>query len=154
QGRPVIIQAGASDRGRTFAVKWAELIFNISPTREHMRRATADIREQALRCGRPEGTPKVLTAVMPFIGRTEAEAKEKRDQVNALVNPLVGLSTLSAHSNTDLGALDLDAPAAELRSSGTKSLIALASRIAKDQNMTLRDIGRRYGESILVPQFY
>jgi alkanesulfonate monooxygenase SsuD/methylene tetrahydromethanopterin reductase-like flavin-dependent oxidoreductase (luciferase family) len=28
----------------------------------------------------------------------------------------------------------------------------MASRIAKDAGMTLRDIGRRYGEGILVPQ--
>ena len=55
QGRPVIIQAGASDRGRTFAAKWAEVIFNISPTREHMRRATAEIRGEAARLGRLQG---------------------------------------------------------------------------------------------------
>jgi FMN-dependent oxidoreductase (nitrilotriacetate monooxygenase family) len=152
QGRPVIIQAGASDRGRTFAAKWAEVIFNISPTREHMRRATAGIREEVARIGRPEGACKVLTAVMPFVGPTEAAAVEKRDQTNALVDPLVGLSTLSAHSNIDLGQLDLDAQVDELSSSGTQSLIAMAARIAKDQRMTLRDIGRRYGESVLVPQ--
>ena len=46
---------------------------------------------------------------MPFVGPTEAAAMEKRDQANALVDPLVGLSTLSAHSNIDLGQLDLDA---------------------------------------------
>jgi len=102
--------------------------------------------------GRAETTCKVLPAVMPFVGRTEAEAREKRDQANALIEPLAGLSTLSAHSNTDLGALDLDAPVEQLRSSGTQSLIAMASRIAKDEGMTLRDIGRRYGQSILVPQ--
>jgi len=152
QGRPVIIQAGASDRGRTFAVKWAEVIFNISPTREHMRRSTEGVREEAARLGRSEGACKVLAAVMPFVGATEAEAREKRDRVNALVDPLVGLSTLSAHSNMDLAALDLDAPVEDLRSSGTQSLIAMAARIAKDQRMTLRDIGRRYGESIMVPQ--
>jgi alkanesulfonate monooxygenase SsuD/methylene tetrahydromethanopterin reductase-like flavin-dependent oxidoreductase (luciferase family) len=28
----------------------------------------------------------------------------------------------------------------------------MAARIAKDQRMTLRDIGRRYGQSVLVPQ--
>ncbi|WP_354128573.1 MULTISPECIES: hypothetical protein [unclassified Bradyrhizobium] len=27
QGRPVFIQAGASDRGRDFAARWAEIIF-------------------------------------------------------------------------------------------------------------------------------
>ena len=47
QGRPVIIQAGASDRGRAFAVKWAEIIFNISPTREHMKRSTEGVREES-----------------------------------------------------------------------------------------------------------
>lgn len=152
QGRPVIIQAGASDRGRTFAAKWAEVIFNISPTRGHMRSSTEAVRKEAARLGRREGTCKVLTAVMPFVGETESAAKEKRDRVNALVDPLAGLSTLSAHSNTDLGKLDLDAPVGELRSSGTQSLIAMASRIASDQGLTLRDIGRRYGESVLVPQ--
>jgi FMN-dependent oxidoreductase (nitrilotriacetate monooxygenase family) len=152
QGRPVIIQAGASDRGRTFAAKWAEVIFNISPTREHMRRSTEAVRNEAARLGRREGTCKVLTAVMPFVGATASDATEKRDRVNALVDPLAGLSTLSAHSNTDLGKLDLDAPVGELRSSGTQSLIAMASRIASDQGLTLRDIGRRYGESVLVPQ--
>src|SRR6201992_1327867 len=77
QGRPVIIQSGASDRGRAFAVKWAEVIFNISPTREHMKRSTEGIREEAQRLNRPEGSCKSLTAIIPFIGRTREEAQEK-----------------------------------------------------------------------------
>jgi len=152
QGRPVIIQAGASDRGRTFAAKWAEVIFQIAPTREHLRRATAAVREETARLGRREESCKVLTAVMPFVGNTESEAQEKRDRINALVNPLVGLSTLAAHANVDLAAFPLDAPVEEIHSSGTQSLIALAVRIAQEQGLTVRDLGRRYGESILVPQ--
>ena len=152
QGRPVIIQAGASDRGRAFAIKWAEVIFNISPTRDQMRRATLSIREEASRLGRPERACKSLTAIMPFVGRTREEALEKRDRANDLVDPLVGLSTLSAHANVDLSSLDLDAPIGQLQSTGTQSLIAMASRIAKDESLTLREIGRRYGQSVLVPQ--
>jgi FMN-dependent oxidoreductase (nitrilotriacetate monooxygenase family) len=152
QGRPVIIQAGASDRGRAFAVKWAEIIFNISPTREHMKRSTEGVREEAQRLNRPEGSCKSLTAIMPFVGRTREEAQEKRDMANALVDPMVGLSTLSAHSNVDLSTLDLDAPVEQLRSSGTQSLIAMASRIARDNSLSLREIGRKYGECVLVPQ--
>ena len=152
QGRPVIIQAGASDRGRAFAVKWAEIIFNISPTREHMRRSTQGIREEAERLRRPAGSCKSLTAVMPFVGRTREEALEKRDAANSLVDPMVGLSTLAAHSNVDLSTLDLDAPVEQLKSTGTQSLIAMASRIAKDNSLSLREIGRKYGESVLVPQ--
>jgi FMN-dependent oxidoreductase (nitrilotriacetate monooxygenase family) len=152
QGRPVIIQAGSSDRGRTFAAKWAEVIFNISPSTELMRRFTQSIREDLVKAGRPETSCKVLPAVMPFVGHTEAEAHEKRDAHNSLVEPLVGLSTLSAHANVDLSTLDLDAPVSELRSSGTQGNIAMVSRIAKEEGMTLRDAGRRYGESVMVPQ--
>ena len=152
QGRPVIIQAGASDRGRAFAVKWAEVIFNISPTRDHMRKSTLGVREENARLGRPEGACKSLTAIMPFVGRTREEALEKRDRANDLVDPMVGLSTLSAHANVDLRTLDLDAPVGQLQSTGTQSLIAMASRIAKDESLTLREIGRRYGQSVLVPQ--
>lgn len=152
QGRPVVIQAGASDRGRSFAARWAEVIFNISPTREDLRAFAAGVREDMAQIGRPPEACKVLVAVMPFIGRSEAEAQEKRERVNALVNPLVGLSTLSAHANIDLAQHDLDAPVSQLKSSGTQSLIRLASRIAKDEGLTLREIGRRYGESVLTPQ--
>jgi alkanesulfonate monooxygenase SsuD/methylene tetrahydromethanopterin reductase-like flavin-dependent oxidoreductase (luciferase family) len=89
---------------------------------------------------------------MPFIGRTREGAEDKRDRANALVDPLVGLSTLSAHANVDLSQLDLDAPVEELRSTGTQSLIAMASRIARNNSLSLREIGRKYGESVLVPQ--
>ncbi len=152
QGRPVIIQAGASDRGRSFAAKWAEVIFNISPNRDHMRRSTLGIRDENVRLGRPENSCRSLTAIMPFVGRTREEAIEKRDQANALVDPVVGLSTLSAHANVDLSQFDLDLPIGQIPSSGTQSLIAMASRIAKDESLTLREIGRRYGHGVLVPQ--
>jgi alkanesulfonate monooxygenase SsuD/methylene tetrahydromethanopterin reductase-like flavin-dependent oxidoreductase (luciferase family) len=89
---------------------------------------------------------------MPFIGRTEQEAQDLRDQINALVNPLAGLSTLSAHANVDLARVALDAQVEALPSSGTQSLIALAAQHAKEQGLTMRDLGQRYGESILVPQ--
>jgi FMN-dependent oxidoreductase (nitrilotriacetate monooxygenase family) len=152
QGRPVIIQAVASARGQTFAAKWAEVIFQIAPTRGHMRRATASMREAVAQLGRRPEDCKVLTAIIPFIGRTEQEARDTRDQINALVNPLAGLSTLSAHANMDLSTVALDVRVEELRSSGTQSLIALAAQQAKAQGLTMRELGQRYGESVLVPQ--
>jgi FMN-dependent oxidoreductase (nitrilotriacetate monooxygenase family) len=152
QGRPVIIQAGSSDRGRTFAAKWAEVIFNISPSPELMKKFTAGIRDDVATAGRPETSCKVLVAVMPFVGKTDAEARAKRDEHNALVEPLVGLSTLSAHANVDLSTHDADAPVETIKSSGTQGNIAMVSRIAKEKGMTLRDVGRRYGQSVMVPQ--
>jgi len=152
QGRPVIIQAGASDRGRAFAARWAEVIFNISPTVEDMRSFTTGVRADMDRFGRPHADCRILAAVMPFVGGSEAEALDKRDRMNALVHPLAGLSTLSAHFNMDASKLELDAPVERLEGSGTRGLSRLADRIARDEGLTLREIGQRYGQSVLVPQ--
>jgi alkanesulfonate monooxygenase SsuD/methylene tetrahydromethanopterin reductase-like flavin-dependent oxidoreductase (luciferase family) len=68
-------------------VKWAEVIFNISPNREHMKRSTLGVREETAKLERPAESCKSLTAIMPFLGRTREEALEKRDAANALVDP-------------------------------------------------------------------
>ena len=152
QGRPVIIQAGASDRGLAFAARWAELVFTIGPTPDDLRRSADALGAEMDRIDRPRSACRVLAAVMPFVGVTTAEAEEARDEANALVDPLAGLSTLSAHANLDLSTLPLDAPVDRLEGSGTQSLSRLAGRIARDEGLTLRQIGQRYGQGVLVPQ--
>jgi alkanesulfonate monooxygenase SsuD/methylene tetrahydromethanopterin reductase-like flavin-dependent oxidoreductase (luciferase family) len=117
-----------------------------------MRKFRSGVHEDLAAAGRPTSACKILPAVMPFVGETSAEAIDKRDTHNALVDPMVGLSTLAAHANFDFSQMDLDAPVDQLRSGGTQGLIATVSRIAKDANMTLKDVGRRYGESVMVPQ--
>ena len=112
----------------------------------------ADIRDAVAQQGRKPEACKVLMAVMPCVGRTEQEARDTRDEINVLVNPLAGLSTLSAHANVDLSAVAFDARVEALRSSGTQSLIALAAQHAQEHGLTMRDLGQRYGESVLVPQ--
>jgi len=55
-------------------------------------------------------------------------------------------------ANVDLSMRDLDAAIEALKSTRTQSVIAMASCIAKDEAMKRRQIGKRYGESALVPQ--
>jgi len=152
QGRPVIIQAGSSGRGKQFAAQWAEVIFTVQPTVELFKRFTADIRSGIREAGRSPENCKVLGAIMPFIGASQAEAVEKQERHNALVHPLVGLSTLSAHANVDLSGYDLDAPVSEIKSTGSQGNIAAVTKIAKDQNLSLKQIGQIYGRSVMVPQ--
>lgn len=152
QGRPVVIQAGSSDRGRSFAGKWAEVVFTLAPDQASRKRFTDSLRAALAEAGRPPDACKVLPAIMPFVGRTTAEAEAKRDLHNSLVSPLVGLSTLSGHANIDLSAFPVDAPVDELRGNGTQGNLAMASRIARERRMTLADVGREYGQSVMVPQ--
>ncbi|MGE3295164.1 MAG: NtaA/DmoA family FMN-dependent monooxygenase, partial [Geminicoccaceae bacterium] len=151
QGRPVIIQAGSSARGQDFAARWAEIVFSIQPDLPRMRRFYTDLKERAVRQGREASAVKVLTAVMPFVAASRAEAEAQRDAHNALIHPEVGLSTLSSHMNFDFAKLPLDAPVAELQVEGMQGLFAVVRQLSAE-GLTLREVGRRYGESVMVPQ--
>src|SRR6267154_1194979 len=70
QGRPVLVQAGASGTGRDVAARLAELAFTAQTTFEQAKEFYADV------------------------APTESEAKEKFDYLQSLIQPSVGLSIL------------------------------------------------------------
>jgi alkanesulfonate monooxygenase SsuD/methylene tetrahydromethanopterin reductase-like flavin-dependent oxidoreductase (luciferase family) len=148
----VVIQAGSSGRGKAFAARWADVIFTIQQTPAQMKHFYEDVKAQLPAVGRRREDCKILTAIMPFVAETRAAAEHKRDAHNALVHPLVGLSTLSSHTNVDLSTHNPDEPIAHVQSSGTRGLFASVIRLTDEQKLTLADIGRLYGRGVLVPQ--
>src|SRR5580658_9607562 len=56
QGRPVLLQAGSSGRGRDFAARWAELIFTGDPDIDIARSHYKDQKERIGACGRDPAT--------------------------------------------------------------------------------------------------
>ena len=152
QGRPVIIQAGSSGRGKRFAARWAEAIFTIQQTPELMKRFSEDVRDELVANGRGRDACKILAAVMPFVGKTRAEAEALRDAHNERIHPLVGLSTLSSHSNFDFSTHAPDEPIADATSRGTQGLFEAVKRITREEQLTLADVGMLYGRGVLVPQ--
>ena len=151
QGQPVLIQAGASGRGRQFGSRWAEVIFSINSRVERMLEFRQDIHQQMRAIGRDPADCKILTAVMPFIGGTEAEAIKKRDEHNALANPELGVITLSTQSNFDFTQFALDTRLLDIaRHSATPDVIAQKLRLERD--ITLGEYGAIMASSIRVPQ--
>jgi FMN-dependent oxidoreductase (nitrilotriacetate monooxygenase family) len=110
QGRPVLVQAGASNAGRDFAARWAEAIFTAHQRLEDAQAFYADIKDGALRHGRDPEQVKILPGISPFIGSTEAEARALEREFNELTVPAYGLRQLSGQAGVDLSGLDLDAP--------------------------------------------
>ncbi|SDS49441.1 LLM class flavin-dependent oxidoreductase [Bradyrhizobium canariense] len=153
QGRPVVIQAGSSGRGKAFAARWSEVIFALQPSLERMRAFKADVSMALADVGRPPDSSKVLMAMMPFIGESRSEAEEKRDLHDSLVDPLVGLSTLAAHANADFSDLPLDASVETVQSSGSQGNLAALKSIAAGQSITIADAGRIYGRGVMCPRF-
>jgi FMN-dependent oxidoreductase (nitrilotriacetate monooxygenase family) len=110
QGRPVYIQAGSSDDGRSFAARYAEAIFTAHQTIDSARTFYADIKAQAKALGRNPAHIKILPGISPFIGSTEAEAQALEAEFHDLVQPAFSLVQLRQMLGIDLTGYDLDGP--------------------------------------------
>ncbi len=85
QGRPVIMQAGSSPRGREFAARRAEIIFTLQHAKPDMQVFYTDMAGRMGKYGRAPTDCAILTSVGPIIGETRSIAREKQDYVNGLV---------------------------------------------------------------------
>ncbi len=146
QGRPVIVQAGASEPGRQLAAETAEVIFGASRDIDDARAFRADIHARMKKLGRDPESLKILPACLVIVGRDKAEAKEKQKLLDSLVHTDSSLPNLSMRIGADASKFDLDGPLPELpptnqSRSGQASVIALAKR----DNLTVRDLARIAG---------
>lgn len=109
QGRPVLWQAGSSDRGRDFAAKHAEAIFAVHPNVERMRHYTDDLNERLLKkFDRRPGSVRLIFGLQTVVAETRAEAQEKRERIMACVPPEGALAWISGHFGLDFSELSLD----------------------------------------------
>lgn len=109
QGRPVYVQAGSSDDGRSFAARYAEAIFTAHQSIASAQGFYADIKRQAEGLGRNPDHVKVLPGISPYIGSTEAEARQLHEAFNDLVQPEYSLSQLRQITGVDFSGLPLHA---------------------------------------------
>lgn len=152
QGRPAIMQAGSSHRGKEFAARWAEIIFEIDPTPEGRKAYYADVKSRLARYGRRPDELKIFPSFIPFVGETESIAREKQAFHNDLADPIAGLITLSAHFDHDFSRYSLDEPIRNVAVGGNHGLFDVAQRLTAKENLTLRDLGKLYAQGVLLPQ--
>lgn len=147
QGRPVIFQAGASEAGRDLAARDADAVFSNRETIDECRLYTADLRARARRHGRPDGEILVLPVITPIVGGTEEEAQRHSRELNELLDAKTALSFLSRYfSSFDFSTFELDKAAPDLSgiaSDANRSSAEYLIRIAKDENLTLRQLAYR-----------
>jgi FMN-dependent oxidoreductase (nitrilotriacetate monooxygenase family) len=158
QGRPVVIQAGQSGRGRRFAARWGELLFVIFPTLENARGAYRDIKAEIARAGRDPHAVTVAPAIYCIVGETAAMAEDKAAYIEGLARPIDSLVLLSEVLNFDFARKGLDEPfsAEELASIG--GMQALRDRVVRasgSPNPTTRDFIEHSGRGTIreMPRF-
>jgi FMN-dependent oxidoreductase (nitrilotriacetate monooxygenase family) len=145
QGRPVIIQAGQSGRGRRFAGRWGEVIFATATSVAHGREVYAALKREAEAAGRDPAGMAICLSVTPVAAASKGEAEDKMALLERLPLEIDALALLAEGLNFDFAKKGFDEPltAAELASfSGLLSIRDGVLRASGKANPTLRDFLR------------
>lgn len=140
QGRPVVAQAGSSDVGMELAARTADMIFTAQDTIPEGRAFRDSIHERMEKYGRRPDEIRVFPGIQPIIGRTEAEAQEKYEELRALVDDGVGVASVARLAGgVDIMSMDPDSPLPPLKPSN-----AARARQERIIAMGKREIGRAH----------
>jgi len=146
QGKPVMVQAGASDVGRDLAARTADVVFTAAQTLESAKSFYDDVKARAPLAGRNPDHIKIMPGVSPVVAQTREAAQRKVDELQALIPDEVGLSLLASYLATDaLRDLPLDGPMPDLTATeGMQSRQALVVEQARRDNLTIRQVARHF----------
>jgi FMN-dependent oxidoreductase (nitrilotriacetate monooxygenase family) len=149
QGRPLLVQAGSSPRGRDFAARYAEAIFTVQTVRDEAIAYYADMKERIRRHGRDPDRVAILPGLSLVIGGTEAEAHARLAELDRIVDARSPLEAFAASMGLEPSDLDLDEPFPERliakvegsawlrRSTGHNEA---RIRLLRDRSVTVREI--------------
>jgi len=156
QGRPVLMQAGSSGRGRDFAARWAELVFTGDPDIDIARAHYTDQKERIAAAGRDPSSVKMLPMVYTVVGESRSHAEEREQCfLHDLVDPTASLTLLSELMNYDFSGMSLDDPITDelIESvSGIRGLVAnLRAHIGA--TVTLGDLAGHRATLLQGPRF-
>ncbi|MFZ4285811.1 LLM class flavin-dependent oxidoreductase [Variovorax sp. HJSM1_2] len=145
QGHPVLVQAGSSEAGKELAARTAEAVFTAQQTLADAVDFYADLKGRLAKYGREDNELKVLPGVFPVVGHSESEAREKFEQLQALIDPVVGLALVSGLTGGfDLSAYPLDGPIPPLpETNASKSRQQLMIDLARRENLSIRQLYQR-----------
>lgn len=148
QGYPVIFQAGASPSGLDFAARTAEVVFASQQILEEARVFSDRLRGLVEKAGRPRDALKILFGVMPVIGATEEEAREKVAALAALSDPAAAMRALCDRIGHDMTQFDLDDPVPDLPETNMMHGHSVVLRsLARRHRMTIRQLRDYVGAS-------
>ncbi len=118
QGHPVLLQAGQSGRGRSFAARWAELVFVVYPSLEAGKKQYAEFKAAIAAAGRDPDQVKVAPACYVIPAESADLAAEKKAVIESMARPIDGLTLLSEVLNWDLGSIPYDQPLSDAQLAG------------------------------------
>jgi FMN-dependent oxidoreductase (nitrilotriacetate monooxygenase family) len=141
QGHPVIIQAGGSEAGLELAARTADVVFSVVQDLSSAKAAYRALKTRMARYGRTPDQIAVLPGVMPIIGSTEAEARDKLSRLQSWLTPTNALTLVTSRLGYDVTGFPLDGPVPEPPpGEGSHAFSRVLYEHARREHMTLRDL--------------
>ncbi|TDK32144.1 LLM class flavin-dependent oxidoreductase [Rhizobium deserti] len=146
QGRPIMVQAGASDVGKDLAARTADVVFAASQTKAEAQAYYADVKLRLGKYGRGQDDLKVMPGISPIVGATEEEAKAKYRALQEFIPDAVGVALLASYlSVQDLSAYPLDGPLPEMPQTNLiQSRQQLIVDLGKREGLSIRELARHF----------
>ncbi len=150
QGQPVIFQAGDSHAGRDLGALIADATFTTGENLEDAKAYYADLKARATTLGRSPDEIIVTPGIDPIIADTDEAAQaiaEARRQGLDIEKALIQVGR--AFNYHDFRQYPLDGPFPDTSSLTLNSYKGHAEkiiRVAKENNLTLRQVAQRFGQ--------
>jgi FMN-dependent oxidoreductase (nitrilotriacetate monooxygenase family) len=150
QAYPLLVQAGSSDDGKDLAAKYAEAVFTAQQTLGDAQAFYSDLKARTYREGRDPNTIKILPGIVPVLGSTEEEAKEREAELEANIVHEHAQRMLSGLLRVPIEELELDSQLpenlpAESEIEDFKSRYSLIVEMGRREHLTIRQIIGRLG---------
>ncbi|PWW08707.1 FMN-dependent oxidoreductase (nitrilotriacetate monooxygenase family) [Paenibacillus cellulosilyticus] len=148
QGYPVLIQAGSSGPGQDFAASVGEVIFTAQTSLTAAQEFYRTVNEKLVAGGRERGSLHIMPGLSPILGSTVEEARRKERELLDLIDPQEAVMMVSGMLQTDLSAYPADGPLPDIpdpveASNGMKSRVQLIMDLARKDNLSIIELGRR-----------
>ncbi len=136
QGHPVIIQAGASGRGKAFSARWAETVFVSYRDIEDGKRQYAEAKAAIARFNRDPDLVTFNTIAYPVVAETRAEAEDKMALIDSQYKEVDGLSLLSEALNFDFARKRMDEAFTQDELASMSGMHAMRDRVVHSKGRT------------------
>jgi hypothetical protein len=134
-----------------FAAKHAEAIFVVFPNTTVCRAYCDRIRELAAEYGRDPRHLKILTAIAPVVGTTDAEARRKHQEMLEYASPEGAFALFGGCTGIDLSKYGPGDGIEEVQSEGMQFLAQYFSSVDSTRERTMREIAEFLSIASVIP---
>jgi FMN-dependent oxidoreductase (nitrilotriacetate monooxygenase family) len=111
RGRPVLLQAGASELSKQFGSKWADALFTSHWMKPSAQEFYRDVKQLAAeKWSRDPGQLLIVPGVYPVLGATETQARQRKADLDDQLDLEYLKGSLASVLGVDAGDLDLGRP--------------------------------------------